>query len=256
MTLAKTLLAAVITTALSTGSAFAVGTGIDFQVQESVVPGALPNLITADSFDFSYNAIINQTITGAFDGIGDGFTETGNIAVSSFKNGIATQPAQLNGLAILGGYGIVGNFTAAGDAFANTATTIKAIFSAFNLDLYIDTDQNGTGDLLLGSAALNAFSEANIVAGLANGDFDVQLLFTPTAYGSTYFVDPTPFVLNMEVTGNTTTIVGASLTQSFIATADGSGNAQLFAVPEPGSLALAGLGLLGLGSSLRRKKNS
>lgn len=234
---------------IASGPAAAVGTGVIFQVQEGVVPDAGSNLITADSADFSYAATINQSLVGSGFNFDDPFTETGNIEVSSYKNGIITQPAYLNGIS--GGYGIVGDFTATGVAGLFGAG-IKAIFDTFNLNLYIDTDQNGTGDMLLGSAVQNSYSEANIFGGLANGDFDVNLLFTPTAFGATYFVDPTPFIMNMEVTGNTTTITGASTTEAFTAAVDGSGNLFVNPVPEPGTLALAGLALSAL-ALLRRK---
>ncbi|MFZ2388358.1 MAG: flocculation-associated PEP-CTERM protein PepA [Polaromonas sp.] len=249
----KILGAVALAAAIASGSAGAVGTGIVFQVNEGVVPGATPNIVTADSIDYSYNATINQSLVGATLDGNDPFTETGSIGASSFKLGILSPPSQLNGLAPAG-YGIVGTFTATGLSSLDGTGGIHAIFNSFLLNLYIDTDQNGTGDILLGSAVQNAFSEAHIFGGLANGDFDVNMFFTPTAYGSTYFINPVPFTLKMETTGVTTTIAGASITGPFTATADGSGNLFVNNVPEPGTLALFGLGLSGL-ALLRRRRN-
>jgi hypothetical protein len=233
-------------------SASAVGTGGVFKVEEGVVAGVpASNILTVDSFDFSYTATINQTIVGAFDFVGDNFTEDGNFTVSSFKNGIATPGQFLNAPAIGGGYGFLGDFSASGSA-GIVGTNIQANFATFDINMYIDADQNGVGDALLGTASLIT-GEAHIFGGLANGDFEAVLLFTPTAFGETYFFDPSPFYINMNFAGNTTTVEGASLTESFVAGVDGSGNA-FFTVPEPGSIALLGIGLLGMSRLGRKRK--
>ncbi len=249
-----------------------------FQVQEGAVPGTGNNLVTGvDRISFDYKAGIDQTIVGGdLTGVGDTFTETGFLAKAAYGTpGGGVVPSNLNAV---GGYGIYGLFTATGEADLDAGGTgIIASFTSFNMSLWVDPDQDTTlsipGTLAapaFGPVAVGGNAEdlkladftldvgaAHIFGGLANGDFDTFLNVTLTNFGKTFFVDPAPFFPIENMGGNTQNFGGGSLTQSFVAYADGGG-LELFqtrAVPEPGVLALFGLGLLGMGATRLRRNN-
>jgi hypothetical protein len=253
-------------------SASAVGTGLPWTVDESVVPGSVFNIFTVDSFDFSYKAVIEQANDGGLLN-GDPFQEKGFFEVSSYKLGVATVSSQLNCIFTPFCYNMYGVFDISGTATA-TGGGIRATFTSATLSLYLDPDQNTTKslptsdgtfdgiiagsvtlggnieDLLIGTATLLNVGEAHVFPGLANGDFEVVLgNWSLTSFGASYWSAPSPFYFRVNFDGNTTTITGASLTAPFFAKADGSGNA--FFIPEPTSLALLGLGLFSLGASRR-----
>jgi hypothetical protein len=245
-----------------------------FTVQEGVVPGTPSNLVTADRISFQYEGRITQTINGgSLAGSDDPFTESGFFTKGSFANGGTAASSFLNGPEP-SGYRIYGIFNVSGEAEQITTPTGPGITATFNpggtLSLFVDPGQNTTlsfnganlaqaggttaDDLLLANMTLTA-GQARVFAGLANGDFDTLFNLTLTSFGQSFFVSPTPFYGIENFGGNTETITGASLTESFVATATGGG-LELFVatpVPEPVSLALFGAGLLGLGMISRRK---
>jgi hypothetical protein len=231
-----------------------------FTAQEGAITGAAPNLVNADRISFNYAGVINQTLVGSsFDG-NDPFTESGFLTKASFANGGSAVPSQLNGVSPAG-YGIYGVFSATGTATA-FGGGILANFSTLNLTLWADPGQDTTltfvggvatrGGTLGDDGILATYTlqtgQAHVFGGLANGDFDTILNMTRTSLGNSFFVAPNPFYTLENFGGNTQTITGASLTESFTATATGAGTELFIAqVPEPETYALmlAGLGVIG-----------
>jgi hypothetical protein len=244
----------------------AVDLGSNFTVDgTSLGGGVVANL---DRINFSYQAIINQQQTGAtfLDG-NDIFNESGFLSYSAFQNdaGIAQLGTGLNGT-----YKMYALFTGGGTA-GISGSGILASFTSFTMQMFIDDTGDttfnvpGTGigptttnlssdDSLLATATLLVDGQAHVFNGLANGDFQVDLTgFGLSIFGSSFFTVPNPFYNSLFLTGVTTTITGASGTTPFIADATGSGDQAFKNVPEPETLSLLGIGLLGFGFSSKRR---
>ena len=263
-------------TALAAAAACVPAAAQSFSVDEGTVPGATAATVNAAGISFNYSAIIDQTLNGAtYDG-DDPFTESGFLTKASFTDGMGTAvPSQLNASPAFApaGYGIYGLFTIDGTA-AQDGSGIHATFSSATLQLYIDPGQDttlsfvgntattggATGDDYVIASYTLASGEAHVFGGLANGDFDTILNLTlsddgSTSDGESYFSSPSPFYTLENFGGNTQRIDGASLTESFVATASGAGVELFLApVPEPETYALmlAGLGALGFVARRRR----
>lgn len=251
-----------------------------FTVNENSVPGTVPGsaLVVADRLSFEYQSRIEQTIVGgSLAGAGDTFVQQGFLTKAAFGSpGNGSVPSQLNANVLGFGYGMYAVFsiTGEGDPLGNTGG-ILANFNTFTMTLYIDPSQDTSLSIPLSGAVVPvdaagddyavinytlSVGQAHVFGGLANGDFDSILNATLTPAGALFFVDPTPFFALENFGGNTQTfnITSGDTTNGFIASAAGGGLELFLAapVPEPGTLALIGIGLLAMALLPRRAVSS
>lgn len=221
---------------------------LDFKIDETPYGG---EVITADKINGGYKEIIS------FDAEGN-FTAT---AFASLNQLFANEGGDdlLSGSQIGSNYSLYATFSAQGGL---ADPTEDGAFGALSADqgsfqLYIDPNRdtralegdfsriNTSDDLLLGGSESIGRNIVNFFS--FGGLFDFMFYdFELNENGQNFFVSPMPFFTFVNVDGDVDRF-------TFEGTQRVTGDVSAIFVPEPSTLAVLGLGLLGLGASSRRK---
>lgn len=260
--------------ALALATLATTANALPFQVQEGAIAEAAANLVSADKITLRYEAFINQTqadpMATTF------FTETGYFNATGFALNNAAVGSQLNlteGLFGGAGYGLYGKFTVSG-AISFVGTTALATFFSGSVQFFSDFNQDTTKSIVGGAVVLGGNtaddqllaqsfqvlggSQANVPLvgnqAASGGSYVINYgaleLLNPA--GTSYFVTPDPFFLQVSVSGENESFNPVLTAGNYQGIAQGDASAVF--IPEPATLGLLGLGLLGMGAMTRRRK--
>lgn len=274
----KTLLSIALATSIS--PAFSATVLNDFQIQEGSVPGASNNLIDADKLAGFYSEVFSVVAGGSgLEFSSNAYADFSAIVKNDGGSGTLNQLGNFFGQQ----YQMYALFSAVGTV-TNSGGNAQFTGTAGSFSLFIDSDSNtskalgidgfaapilgGTSDDYLIASSSDLMSLANVIGNpgafdlwfdnflLTTGDQNAGLIGNQN--GESYFVNPRPFYLVTNVDGDFDNIsfadIATEIANTGKYTTDVTGEVSaVFNIPEPASLALLGIGMLGLGFNRRKQ---
>lgn len=241
-----------------------------FEINPSVLGGPAG---TYQSDFINGNASTLLTLTSPNTDMGEGFIIFNSFTLAGNPQVNTAVPAATSGFEIFAKYSYTTTITSG--SFGSTAT---AVVDTLSFNLYganlagpgahptftaaTATGPSGTAAVAtLGNAQLLGFGTLNSPGAATNNalngtSFNATTTFQLTGLGSAFFTSPVPFYsLAFNSFTNTSQGVALSSDLQHLAINSASGGVDFNSVPEPGTLALAGLAMLGCMGVVRRRNS-
>lgn len=214
---------------------------------------SINKLVNGSAGDALWTAGGNEFLVGTYGGLVD---QAVDVSAGGFNNSVITQLAVSSGgflnlylVNSLGGYDAA---VAAGAA----ARTVAGSYDIAGVDgvgtLFLSAAFSGTAlDIFVNDPMLSQYTYGS-EAGFANGYLDITGGAYEDLFRKNTIQDQNPQTNYVDVGFSTQNLQGSNSPTNW--TVGYSGNVQTSVIPEPGSIALAGLGLLGLAALRRRKQ--